>query len=315
MVDWSAATRPTQGRDSIWIADVRVGSPDPVRVENPSTRHDAILRLRDRITPGSERTLLAVDFSLGYPAGTARALGLTGLPWAATWDLLATLVRDGERNENNRFEVAAQLNARIGNGPGPFWGCPAGRSGVSLTTRKVAPDPLPTWRSVEAVLRSQGHRPFSSWQLLGAGAVGSQSLVGIAALAGLRRHLQRDGVAVDVWPFTSGLNVPRREVRPHVVICEVWPSLVDHTGELSSGRAGVRDEAQVRAVAADIARRDASGDLLTWFSPNLLAGPRPERAGAERAVAVNRRAVIEEEGWVLGVGVPRPAVGPASMGH
>ena len=40
------------------------------------------------------------------------------------WDLLAQLVDDRDDNANNRFEVAAELNRRVGPGPGPFWGCP-----------------------------------------------------------------------------------------------------------------------------------------------------------------------------------------------
>ena len=44
------------------------------------------------------------------------------------------------------------------------------------------------FRAAEEVLRSQGRRPFSSWQLFGAGAVGSQSLLGIPMLDRLRRR-------------------------------------------------------------------------------------------------------------------------------
>jgi hypothetical protein len=38
-------------------------------------------------------TLVGVDFSLGYPAGTATALGLTGTAWSAMWALLAEEIR------------------------------------------------------------------------------------------------------------------------------------------------------------------------------------------------------------------------------
>ena len=168
------------------------------RTRQPGRRRCADL---DSLCRGPGRTLLGVDFSLGYPAGTAEALGLSGTPWRAVWTLLSALVVDADDNANNRFEVAADLNRRIGGGPGPFWGCPPSRRSPTLTTTKTRPDPLAEWRIVEAELRRGGHRPFSGWQLLGVGSVGSQSLVGIPRLAALERSLRargsnRRGVAV-----------------------------------------------------------------------------------------------------------------------
>ncbi len=111
---------------------------------------------------------------------------------------LGRLVDDDARNRNNRFGVASELNARMGAAPGPFWGCPPRAASASLTTTKPPPGPLAEWRTVESVLRERGHRPFSSWQLLGAGAVGSQSLLGIPMVMRLR---ERFGGRLAVWPF------------------------------------------------------------------------------------------------------------------
>lgn len=274
VVDWSASARPKRGRDSVWIAVTRRGDDDVV-TSNPSTRTaacDEIEMLCRR--PG--RTLLGVDFSLGYPGGTAAALGLSGSPWRSMWDLLTELVVDRDDNANNRFEVAAELNARIGGGPGPFWGCPPSRRTPTLTSTKVRPDPLAEWRHVEAVLRRRGDRPFSAWQLLGTGSVGSQSLVGIARLARLERSLVAAGHSVDVWPFTGGSGA---ESQPgaDVVIAEVWPSM--DPLEPLAGR--VRDEAQVIGTA----RRLAAGVTFVL--------PAPPGASA-------RSQVLSEEGWVLG---------------
>ncbi len=280
VVDWSASSTPKTGADSIWVAVLDRHA--EVRTHNVATRAGA-LDLLSELTRTPGRCLVGVDFSLGYPRGTAAALGLGGIEWSATWELIADAVVDDDRNANNRFEVAAAMNTQMSAGPGPFWGCPRSRRTAHLTTTKVPSDPLPEWRIVEARLRERGMRPFSSWQLLGAGAVGSQSLLGIAAVATLVRRVAEQGRSVDVWPFTSGLGVPAGDV----VVAEVWPTLVGVTGVSGPEWDGrVRDERQVVATARWLAAGDASTDLDSWFSP---------------AVAASSRAIVRrEEGWVLG---------------
>ncbi len=277
-VDWSASSTPTLGRDSIWIAVRDVGD---VRVENVATRaaaEDLLVELL--LTEPENRTLIGVDFSLGYPAGTAAALGLLGQAWAEMWALLADLVSDDHRNGNNRFAVAAELNHRITGRAAPFWGCPPALASPTLTTTK--PDDsgaLPAWREVEVVLRCQGRRPFSSWQLLGAGAVGSQSLLGIPVVGRLRaRFAER----VEVWPFSTGLRMPDVSAGS-VIVAEVWPSLLNVRRSTDT----VRDAAQVEAVVNWLADTDAADALARLFSPEI----------ADDAVS----AVTAEEGWVLGV--------------
>lgn len=269
VVDWSASSRPKRGRDSIWIA---VLDGDGVSTTNPATRAAAAVALDD-LCRRSGRTLLGVDFSLGYPVGTASALGLSGVPWRATWELLTALIVDTDDNTNNRFEVAAELNARVGAGPGPFWGCPSSRRSEMLSTTKVDPTPMDEWRRVERRLRRRGLRPFSSWQLLGAGSVGSQSLLGIPRLQRLERVLIAADRTVDVWPFTC-VGPPTADV----VIAEVWPSLHPHP-ERPTGR--VRDELQVIHTAQRLAR---DLDLGVWSV----------------ADAGHRKSVRGEEGWIAG---------------
>jgi precorrin-8X/cobalt-precorrin-8 methylmutase len=273
VVDWSANSTPKLGRDSIWIAEYhRTGV---VAVENLPTRAAAEAALVDLVESNpTSATLLAVDFSLGYPVGTAAALGLTGEPWSAMWDLLAQDIDDDHRNANNRFAVAAALNARLSGTAAPFWGCPPSRATETLTPTKPRDfAELAEWRAVETCLRDRGHRPFSSWQLLGVGAVGSQSLLGIPMIARLRRRL---GDRVEVWPFTPAGGA--------VVVAEVWPSLL-----AVDTSALVRDAAQVTATANWLAENDRRGALQTFFSPSL-----PADVSA---------AVTSEEGWVLGVAV------------
>lgn len=278
VVDWSAAAVPRRGADSIWVA---VADDDGCTVDNPPTRHAALASIEALARPG-RRTLVGVDFSLGFPRDTARAVGVRGDAWAGTWRLLADEITDDDRNANNRFEVAARLNASFAGGAGPFWGCPPASATPALTgTKPPARVGWPAeWRHVEIELRRSGRRPFAAWQLLGAGSVGSQSLVGIAALERLRRRL---GSRMAVWPFTAGLGAPAGDAQ--LVVAEVWPSL--WPGEVPVGQ--IKDAWQARSTAERILAADRRGELDRWFSPDV-----PDDALAD---------VVGEEGWVLGVGV------------
>ncbi len=278
VVDWSANSAPKVGRDSIWIAvHDRSGE---VAITNLPTRAGAIGALTDLLeSDPRSSTLIGVDFSLGYPAGTAAALGLSGPAWSAMWELLADRIDDDDRNGNNRFAVAAELNRRLTGAPAPFWGCPPSARSEHLGSTKPSTTGFAEFRSVEQLLRSRGARPFSSWQLLGAGAVGSQSLLGIARLHTLAH---RFADRLHIWPFTTGLTAPPCDGGA-VVLVEVWPSMLvalEAAGE-------VRDAAQVRTTARWLADADSSGALEAWFSPSMPAD-----------VAC---AAVAEEGWVLGV--------------
>jgi len=277
IVDWSANSTPKTGQDSIWVADLVIAT-GGIRTANISTRVAAIDLLVELATaPG--RCLVGVDFSLGFPSGTAASLGLTGTPQVAMWSHLASVIEDDERNANNRFEVAAALNERMSPGPGPFWGCHPSKATEHLTSRKVPCAPLPEWRTIETELRKRGKRPFSAWQLLGAGAVGSQSLLGVPAMARFVERVEGCDRSVDVWPFTCGLELPSADT----VLVEVWPTLVDLVDQSSDvWEARVRDERQVVAVAQHLAQVDLSSS----FTPVI-----PESAAA---------VVVAEEGWVLG---------------
>ena len=156
MVDWSAASTPKTGKDSIWIAELN-GETGQARCSNPSTRAEATRLLKRRLTSltqANRRVLLGFDFSLGYPAGTAKALGLSGRPWAAMSDHISAHISDREDNANNRFEVAASMNANISGGPGPFWGITSKKHASStLTAKKPGQNLFAEFRIVERYLR------------------------------------------------------------------------------------------------------------------------------------------------------------------
>jgi len=288
MVDWSAAAAPKLGADSIWIAALRRHrrSLEPVLLENLATRQDAAAVLR-ALFIGSlargERVLAGFDFPLGYPAAMAERLQLQGLPWRAVWDEIARSLIDRPDNRNNRFAVAAELNRRLTGEAYPFWSCPAGAAGAFLQPkhhRRHSPDGFPEHRLVDRRMRG----PQPGWKLAGTGSAGGQALTGIPVLRALRddpalrRHIR-------VWPFETGLAAPAAGGHAHVLMAEIYPSLVP-----APPRAGeVKDSAQVRHLAAHFAALDARGGLA-----ELLAGD-PALARAER------RQVERAEGWVLGV--------------
>lgn len=289
MLDWSAESAPKRGANSIWLAvGRRVGR--TLRVtppENLPTRalaREALAAMLRTEAAAGRRTLLGVDFPLGYPAGLAVALGLEGPPWRATWDVLAALVEDDAANRNNRFAVGAHLNARASGEAFPFWGCPAAAATPTLSPRR----PRTGWGQPRVaefrVAEAHAKGASSPWKLAYPGSVGGQALVGIPVARAWRddpllaAHLR-------VWPFETGL-VPLgpADVPPgRIVLAEVYPSMLKLAGNPDL----VRDARQVETLVQAFATSDEAGVLAARFGP--LPGL-PEAAHA---------AITAEEGFIL----------------
>ena len=291
MVDWSAATVPRTGRDSIWIC---WHAPDGERLANPPTRHAARALLGEWLAAAKargERVLIGFDFPFGYPKGFAAGLGLSGTPWRAVWDEIAKYINDDENNANNRFDVAAAFNERISGGKFPFWGCPAAAPRACLGPkhhRRHEQNGLPERRLIDKYMR--GAQPC--WKLLGAGSVGGQALTGIPVVRALREDPRwRDRARI--WPFDTGLRPPSDGV---VVMAEVYPSLWAITPDDGEPK----DAAQVRTVARFFAECDHAGELAALFAGD--PGLTPEQ----------RDLVETEEAWTLGVTLPNQSPIPAA---
>lgn len=310
MVDWSASSRPIRGPDSIWIATVEVETGE-TSLHNPATRRSAEALLRQLLHEAAgRRVLVGVDVPFGYPAGFAACLraidalpvvggagapsggGVAGTlpPWRRAWQAITSGLDDAADNSNDRFELAARFNALVGEGPGPFWGCPASKASVHLATHKVhrfpvagPAGPIQEYRLTERRSRRSGRYPLSVWQTAYTGGVGSQALTAIPVLERLLTDPPLDGRA-EVWPFTTGLVPdPTRGRAGAIVLAEIWPSGFD----LDLGRHRVKDAAQVIGMAERMMLLDAEGSLSALFRPDLDE--------AERTV------VVAEEGWILGV--------------
>ena len=295
-VDWSAAQAPKTGKDSVWVGvlkrDIRFRP--TFEAHNPPTRKAAEALLREVLADlrrRQDRALVGFDFPLGYPAGTAAALKLkTGddvTPQGAMWSYLASHVVDKADNTNNRFSIAARMNRLITDEARPFWGAPArdAQRWLSATKPAVAEGDLPPLREAERRTQGRGKAGAKSvWQLMGAGSVGGQALMGVPAVKRLADELA--GKAC-VWPFQTGWRAltPADLDGVEAVLAEVYPALVPVKPEAGE----VADRAQVRSVCEHWADLDAAGKLGGAFAA-------PKDAAPELVEAVER-----EEGWILGV--------------
>ena len=261
MVDWSGGndTGPTPRKDAIWVASAEGGVvSQPVYLRN---RHLAERWLHDEIEAAlraDKRLMIGLDFPFGYPEGFAAAVTGRDDPFALWEDIAARIEDSPERN--NRFDVAAEFN-RLFDGVGPFWGNGLKRNIADLPRKGLDREGhgLPERRAAE--LAAPG--AFTLWQLSGAGAVGSQALMGLPVLWRLRK---RYGQALRVWPFEP-LDGP-------VCLVEIWPSLM--VGNAPEG--WIKDAWQVSEVAR----------IVSGLAPEDLA----------RLLAVE----APEEGWILGLG-------------
>ncbi|WP_084396036.1 hypothetical protein [Henriciella aquimarina] len=292
IVDWSAAGKPAQGANSVWIGalarDARLKF--HFQSANPSTRLQAreiVAGLAERFTARGDKVLIGFDFGLGYPAGTAEAIGLDTAAkpaWQAMHDHLSSKVRERPDNSNTRFAIAAGLNYAMTKGPLPFWGAPARDQITTLTGQKgdFSDSPVEEFRLCEQwVRKTHKSKPKSMWQLYGAGSVGSQSLLGIPSMQALRQRLPNS----KIWPFETGFEPLEADAleETNIVFAEVYPSLVSARPETGE----VADQAQVRALARHYYGLDEAGKLGALFGP-------PE--GLE---STDIPKIVGEEGWIL----------------
>ncbi|MEO0714994.1 MAG: hypothetical protein AAFY37_13910 [Pseudomonadota bacterium] len=292
MVDWSAAAKPATGANSIWIGvlakDARLNL--QFQAVNPDTRLKArafLEEMIERLTKRGDKVLLGFDFSFGFPAGTADALGLTGdaPPWAAMHAHLAGKVREKPDNSNARFALAAGMNYAMSKGPFPFWGAPARDQVSTLSGKKpdFGPDALlPEYRACETWLRTAKlGQPKSCWQLAYTGSVGGQTILGIPHV----HHLRANNDRMRIWPFETGFEPLEAEALDgvDVIVAEIYPSIVKAKAEPGEPL----DKAQVREIARHYSELDGKRALAPLFGP-------PD--GLDTALIPK---ITAEEGWIL----------------
>ena len=271
VVDWSAAnmpTSPTNRANAVWIGchDAEGGAEWHHRTR--ATAEAQLVTLIDTVRAQGLRLLIGFDFAMGYPAGFAARL--TGKAQArAVWAWLDSAITDGPDNRNNRFEIAARINAGFPEGPGPFWSHPTGQLHPGLPFRRAGIDYAALGLAEARAAEAAAPGAKSPWMLFNPGSVGSQSLLGLPLI---HRLSKLPGVAV--WPF----DAPDGQV----VLAEVYPSLLAGPVAILANAEGLpADQAQVRLLALSLYRLSRAGRLAGLFET-------PPEA--------------EEEGWILGAG-------------
>jgi hypothetical protein len=203
--------------------------------------------------------------AMGYPSGFAAHL--SGGDTRALWAWLARAITDTADNRNNRFAVAAAINATFPQGPGPFWSHPTGQSWPGLPARRAGIDYAALGLAEKREAERMVPLAKSPWMLFNPGSVGSQSLLGLPMI---HRLCQRPDTAV--WPF----DAPEAPV----VLAEVYPSLLaGPVAILANAEALPADQAQVRLLSRALYALAKADRLAPLF---------------------DAPAVAAEEGWILG---------------
>ena len=188
-VDWSGAR--TGERRKIWLAEGADGR--CVRLVDGWTREavtEELVRAHTAAVSRGARVVIGLDFSFAFPAWYARANG---------W-------RTG-REIWQAFPPARVERVLAGEEP-PFWGRGAQRTKPAMLHDGSDTPPL---RATEHA--REGARPFSVFQLVGAGSVGTASLRGLATLHALAE------AGACIWPFDDDLGAAG------AVVVELWPRL------------------------------------------------------------------------------------------
>ncbi len=263
IVDWSGGNDRGKSpkKDAIWAGIAREGrSVATVYLRNRQVAEAFLGDLLSAETAAGRRVLAGFDFPFGYPEGVAQKITGQADPFAL-WHWLESRIEDAPKS-NNRWQIAGEMNAFFP-GVGPFWGNGSKQDvdGLPRKGRAREGHGQPEWREVERLAKGT----FSVWQLSGAGAVGSQVLMGLPVLERLRRRF-----SPSVWPFEAPDNA--------IVLAEIWPSLLNAEVKAACEETGgIRDAVQVKLLAKALSAQ--SPESLT----EMLAPRSPE-------------------GWILGLG-------------
>jgi len=274
VADWSAAnmpTSPTNRANAVWLGchDAEGGAEWHHRTR--ATAEDQLNALIKTALAAGQRLLIGFDFAFAYPTGFATRLTGQENP-RGLWRWLDEAVEDASDNKNNRFDVAARINAAFPEGDGPFWSHPTNQHYPGLPSRKVTIDYAALGIAEHRAAEAAAKGAKSPFMLFNPGSVGSQSLLGLPMI---HRLAARQGVAV--WPFEDIAIAP-------VVLAEVYPSLIAGPVAIEANRHTLTaDQAQVRLLSCALWRLAQAGQLAP-----LLETP-PEAA---------------TEGWILGANTP-----------
>lgn len=258
-VDWSGGNakgiKPSAG--AIWASVMRNGIQDlPHYFASRQAVEPWLEAIIETELSANRRLMIGFDFAFGYPTNAAERICGSPDP-LAYWDWLDARITD-DLKDNNRFDVAGDINAMF-DGIGPFWGNGLQRDIPHLPRKGLA-------RSAHGfdekrLVEQRARGTFSVWQLSGAGAVGSQVLMGLPVLSRLRHHFAGQ---ITVWPFEP-LDKP-------VALVEIWPSLFKSTIQAGPYVHWIADAAQVHVTTQIIADMSPEKRAATFNVPPTCEG-------------------------------------------
>jgi hypothetical protein len=236
-VDWSG--RAAGSRRYIWVAEARGG--ELIRLESGRTRSEVaehvVAYARDDPT-----LVVGFDFSFSLPAWFLDERGFATAD--ALWEAAE---RDGET-----WLRACEP---------PFWGRPG----------RARPDLPAHLRATEAGLVAVGGvTPKSTFQIGGAGSVGTGSIRGFPILRQLR------AAGFTVWPFHAPVRPPVAvEIYPRALSGPVVKSSVTARAQYLDSRVAGLDPAfrQLAAESEDAFDAAVSAIVMSRHEDNLLALP------------------------------------------
>ena len=285
-VDWSARATPSPVKpvkDAIFLCIFNLSEGIARHPEYYRTRFAVMTRVYELLEVElnvGRRTLIGFDFNFGYPVGFAKELAgeAAGL---AVWRWISDRLEDHIDNQNNRFEVAAQINAMFP-GVGPFWGSPHGVDYDELPHKGTerSDHGMGEFRQTEIASKTAQ----SAWKLFTTGSVGSQALLGIYHLFRLKNWLGKRGV---VFPLETGHILPEHSV----VIGEIYPThyklnyIFPLFEKYPKALYHISDALQVRQVCDYFAGLIFSEKIVEILFP----------------VSTVEEDILIEEGWILAV--------------
>ncbi len=287
MVDWSAASKPATGADSIWIGAL---TPDSrlklaFKATNPPTRAKAIEELTEllnRCLKRGDRVLVGVDFPLGFPAGTSEALKLKGEPRQGAARFPA------QGNEGQARQLEQPLRARGADEPShlrrplPVLG---------LLEEGRADDAV---GQEDARARRRATSPNSaSWKNTAMDSEEGAPATGVEDR--LRRRHRRPGDDRHPGHRAPAREIPDAEslaVRPAArqarpggplpIRASSSPRFSTTLNATNQQASEIRDEAQVRTLCEALAERDANGKLAAMFAGEAKLSERAKDCGDVR---------------------------------
>ena len=282
-IDWSGAKGERHKGIALALSDLGGGRPRLLRRDQPWSREDVLVLLRDELPPD---TLVGMDLGIALPFADCGAFfpGWEHSPphAKALWALIDDLCSDDPHLEAGGALRHPELARYFRHG------------GAHEGDRFHAPDAASRegrFRVAEQAQRAMGCRPVSNFNLVGAAQVGKSSLTGM-------RLLHRLGGALPVWPVDPLAQAGS-------VLVEIYTALASLAALPAHRGRKIRDHAMLNEGLAALGSGPVagSGPIDDHSADALLTAAWLHRKGEDADLWAPRgldRSLAETEGWTFG---------------